>query len=957
MSAFRTQPAAEESRVLFVGENPSLLSGVTQLFSEHEVSVSPLSYSEFLHLDSSSFESATIYKIVWWVDFSDFPTQKKVAENMRLSRVKHIVVTGILPEKFLMEGEKIPIEITAQQQFLSILSTQLPEAQFFFTRDFLDGKTLSPPLAFSLRGHQQDVLLDPELPWYFSTTEGFLNVISSSLIRPHTPKKAIIQGKAVMSSTWLKKMASLFESYYRLAYEVTPVIGYRLSPPLEGFIEVGFPAPTADLLDEFVRNKNMWLPAMGSLEIPSADALRRSPANQKPIEEKQLVSASQPASISSQNRRVIEGKRLINRKKIDVVSQQEDKIEGELARIFHQKRDEKKEKRIDNKVKIVKKIAKKSQKNKTLFVGGVAAMVLGGIILSLWGIFFVSTLFVRQEVSAFFSSHAPETTPEYQEGAWSRFLHGQIAVYERFLDDEWLGEGKELIQLEEAFQELQLQQKRLSLLSANYLLGILGRGDSSAVFPQEIKEQQARFQETIHTLTQSANRFFRTGSGSAEAWINALITRQQDQVLLSQLPEIIPGIVGEDGKKTYAVLLQNDLELRPTGGFIQAVAFLVFDRGLLIDTQVLTTAELDQRILAAVQAPAEIRQYLGEDQWRLRDSNWDPDFPSTAQRSAWFLREATGIQVDGVWAINYRFLQETLGAVGPLEIPEYTETLTDKNLLERVEFHSGDETAPQEVRNYAALILTHFLRRMQTISLAQAEKLLTVFKENLEQKQIMASFFDADQEETMSRIGWNGRIIDPACPQEFSETTCIVDQIFQVETNIGQNRVGSYITRQIAHRVDLSGERAIHTRIVTLKNTSRSDTWPLGTYRTYLRFIMDNEMELTRLTINGRPLAEGEVMAYGEGGRRVVGVALDIPQQSSATIELSYTTESLPQGPFSFLLFDQKQPGVAMIPTTITLYNPHRRAALIAPSGEIASDTVEFRLTHDDHLFTGVNFQ
>jgi hypothetical protein len=157
--------------------------------------------------------------------------------------------------------------------------------------------------------------------------------------------------------------------------------------------------------------------------------------------------------------------------------------------------------------------------------------------------------------------------------------------------------------------------------------------------------------------------------------------------------------------------------------------------------------------------------------------------------------------------------------------------------------------------------------------------------------------------------------------------------------------------------VDLSGEKAIHTRIVTLKNTSRSDAWPLGTYRTYLRFILDDEIELSRLTVNGRVPGEGEVTVYGEGGRRVVGIAVDIPQQSSAAVELSYTTETLPQAPFSFLLFDQKQAGVPLIPTTITLYNPHRRATLIAPAGEISGDTVEFRLSHDDHLFTGVNYQ
>jgi len=55
---------------------------------------------------------------------------------------------------------------------------------------------------------------------------------------------------------------------------------------------------------------------------------------------------------------------LVNREKERSEVKQAEQIEGELARIFRDNRTEKSEKRIDDKVRIVKKIAKKSRKNK-----------------------------------------------------------------------------------------------------------------------------------------------------------------------------------------------------------------------------------------------------------------------------------------------------------------------------------------------------------------------------------------------------------------------------------------------------------------------------------------------------------------------------------------------------------------------------------------------------------------
>jgi len=62
---------------------------------------------------------------------------------------------------------------------------------------------------------------------------------------------------------------------------------------------------------------------------------------------------------------------------------------------------------------------------------------------------------------------------------------------------------------------------------------------------------------------------------------------------------------------------------------------------------------LDAQLKGGVVPPKGIASYLNEKNWFLRDSNWDPDFPTSAVRAEWFIDKEIGESFDGVFAINY----------------------------------------------------------------------------------------------------------------------------------------------------------------------------------------------------------------------------------------------------------------------------------------------------------------
>ncbi|MBX4206107.1 DUF4012 domain-containing protein, partial [Candidatus Microgenomates bacterium] len=116
------------------------------------------------------------------------------------------------------------------------------------------------------------------------------------------------------------------------------------------------------------------------------------------------------------------------------------------------------------------------------------------------------------------------------------------------------------------------------------------------------------------------------------------VTNQYTEFLLgvSKLSTRLPVLLGMDKPKTYLVLVQNNLELRPTGGEIGAFALVSFDHGKLTDIKVTDVSVADGQLVGKVDPPESLKKSLGESNFWFKDSNWDPDFIVSAQKAEWF---------------------------------------------------------------------------------------------------------------------------------------------------------------------------------------------------------------------------------------------------------------------------------------------------------------------------------
>ena len=103
--------------------------------------------------------------------------------------------------------------------------------------------------------------------------------------------------------------------------------------------------------------------------------------------------------------------------------------------------------------------------------------------------------------------------------------------------------------------------------------------------------------------------------------------------------QTLPRIVGP-GTHRYMILLTNPGEERGGGGFIGAVGVVAFQNGQLLSSNFMPSGFSDT-LVTNIPAPPPIAEITGTN-LVLADSNWSPNFPTSAALAAEFYTRATG---------------------------------------------------------------------------------------------------------------------------------------------------------------------------------------------------------------------------------------------------------------------------------------------------------------------------
>ncbi len=260
---------------------------------------------------------------------------------------------------------------------------------------------------------------------------------------------------------------------------------------------------------------------------------------------------------------------------------------------------------------------------------------------------------------------------------------------------------------------------------------------------------------------------------------------------------LAPRLLGATTPMTYFIAYQDPLELRPTGGFIGSFGLVTVNRGSV--KQHFENSEIRKREQLRVPAPEPIRLY-NEIWWLLRDSNWSPDFPTTAAVERYFVRMDLGANPTGVINVTPQAAAAVLAATGPMYVPEYHRQVTADNLAQLTDYYA--HWAPNASKRFIPIVAGHLIARIQSLDVRGWLRLASQLQDAVARGDLLLHFPDARDEQLVRLLGASG---------EISRTTG--DYLYLVDSNLSFNKINPYVHESVRYNVTVRPDRWLDARL------------------------------------------------------------------------------------------------------------------------------------------------
>ncbi len=335
------------------------------------------------------------------------------------------------------------------------------------------------------------------------------------------------------------------------------------------------------------------------------------------------------------------------------------------------------------------------------------------------------------------------------------------------------------------------------------------------------------------------NRFLSSYTSQINGFIRQLniISERLDQVIA--LSGVIPSISGYPNSSFYLIVLQNNNELRPTGGFIGNYAIMELKLGAIQSLESYDIYHLDMPASLNpdfnISPPEAIKKYLNTDRWFMRDANWSPDWPTSAenildlykQEMRAVNRESELVDFSGVIAINPRIITDLLYIVGPIEIRG--ELYNKDNFIDVLQYEvemafREDGISEWDRKLIISEILEELKSRIFNLESYRMSEVLEALDQNIIRKNIMIYLKDDYSRDLLADLNWGGEL-------KYSE----MDYLMLVDANLAAFKTDRVMDKRIEYLLEQQEDNSFKARLrVYYKNNGWFD-WQTTRYRSFTR--------------------------------------------------------------------------------------------------------------------------
>jgi hypothetical protein len=396
----------------------------------------------------------------------------------------------------------------------------------------------------------------------------------------------------------------------------------------------------------------------------------------------------------------------------------------------------------------------------------------------------------------------------------------------------------------------------------------------------------------------------------------------------SELIRLLPQFLD----KTYLVILQNNMEVRPSGGFMGSYARVTFEKGVLIDWRVKDIYEPDGQLEGHVEPPVPLQQAFKTGDWKLRNANWDIDFQVAAQDIKWFFDKGKEEHFDGIVVINLELIKDLLNIIGPIKPIDYPEEVDSDNFYFTAQSYAEDAFFPGSLRkqSYLHAVSTTLIDKIIHSGPLTKLKVINLVFDQLNRHQVLVWIDDQKLSEFINNRKWGGSL-----------GSYSYDFFYPVESNLGANKANFSIERSIEQKINILLDRAQNNTFIRWINSTENNEFKWGgKYVNYQRIVIPKNASVEEVYLNSNvlnlqndevvnltltPENNNTYQTTEYDNYKEIGFWVIVPEGQELQAEIIYI---LPMVNDQYSLRIKRQPGLYKIPYKLYVNN------------ELISDTV-----------------
>lgn len=355
----------------------------------------------------------------------------------------------------------------------------------------------------------------------------------------------------------------------------------------------------------------------------------------------------------------------------------------------------------------------------------------------------------------------------------------------------------------------------------------------------------------------------------------------------------LSNLLGVDSPKKYMIIFQNNMEIRPTGGFIGSFALVTFDKGKLSEIVVNDVYSADGQLQGHVEPPGPIKEHLGEAGWYMRDSNWDVDFENSAKKIEWFLDKEVNQKIDGIVSVDLNFVRKLLNITGPIRLNDYNLILDSNNLYQMVQSEVEDDFFPGSIKkaSFLTALSRALITEVENFDINKHFMLLSAIYNSFEEKHVQMYIKDDFVRESLVKLGYAGKV-------ELSQDCgirCLRNSYMLVDANLGVNKANYFVDRSHTLNQTISRDGVLNELIVDYTNSASIELGKSGTYKTYTRLILPMGASFlgVRLYDSANSYQDIKYDSYKTDKNLEVGFLVEVMPSNFKKVQLAWKLQSI----------------------------------------------------------------